>query len=177
MPSAFDIDGILVDFNKDVFEPAARELGYHLKPTGFKYDMSEYYGVPPQIIAEIWKHYRVIAKHTLQAPIMSLINGLVTDCDYLLTARGTHGIFNADVVMRHATNEWATTHGIKNKIIYMPAEKKVSLLKQFGIHTLYEDHPETIKEALSEGIEVHSVKWQYNKDVWDDQRIIWHEKD
>lgn len=171
---AFDVDGILVDFCSQVFEKVAKEIGYDIEPNGIAYNMEDYYGISSDVVHEIWCNHDLLAKYILLAKPSFLIND-VKDTDYILTARGTHGIFKTDTLVRHATIDWLKKHGINSEVFFLNPNDKVTFCKQSKINVLYDDKPETIVEALNEGIKVCSIKWEYNKHLWDDNRITWLE--
>lgn len=172
--TAFDIDGVLVDFCAQVFEKVAKDIGYNISPVGTGYRMEEYYNISSEVVNDIWHAHDLLAKHILCSTPSNLIN-LIGDNDYILTARGTHGIFKTDTLIRHATLEWLSQHGIKNDVFFLHPDDKVDFCKQLKIKTLYDDKPETIIEALRNNIDVASVKWEYNKHLWDNNKIKWYE--
>lgn len=177
---AIDIDGILCDFDRDVWRPAFRDVvGRHPAIIDSSaYHMHLRYDATEEECAEVWANNPAIIKHMLVAPpipeAVTEVNGLSTDVAILLTARGTHGTLTDSEPVRSATRRWVSRvfggHRAP-KTLFVPADDKVSFCYRNGITTLYEDKPSTIRDALDVGMTVYSLKWDYNSEIHNDERV------
>ena len=168
MPKAFDIDGILVNFIDEIFLKTAYALGEkdieELDRTAWR--LSECFNLKPSTVHQIFNS-DIYFDNMATASVDKRVLAKVGKNDILLTAR------SHDYKTIFCTNAWRQLHGIENSIVFCTAEKKVDYCLCNGFDTIIDDKADTLKTAIDCGLNVCSIKYDHNKDLWGNKEIEW----
>ena len=162
--AAVDIDGVLVDFGKECFAPAAEEiLGRKLNINDAdSWDLTKKYDITESEVKKVWES-KELEKYMLSAPpikgVKELIKTLSSDSIYLTHRGSTTPENHADI-----TYEWLKNNGFPEFDIYS-SKNKTKVLKENKITNIIEDSPNNIEKITDPKITIFMPEHPYNKNV------------
>jgi uncharacterized HAD superfamily protein len=167
---ALDIDGVVCDFNKDIFLPVARRvLNRQIDEVPVNdYHFRKLYGITKEEEQRVWDSEWLLYYMERATPIVRAITLLNTleragEDHCFITARGTHQEDPQWSAFRHVTGKWMReTVGSFMFVYYVKPENKVHTAVEIGVTQMWEDHPDTAIALADAGIEVFMPAFGYN---------------
>lgn len=167
--TAWDIDGVLCNFVRDVYIPTANQLFNKNYPVDYiPKEWNLYKGLTTEDEdAQIWAS-PLLNRYILTAkPIKKTLRMIeVSTHPIFVTSRGTYasGALRDDA--RSATEEWLHSIGLAHvPLHFVKSDKKVEFAMRHGVTTAWEDKPETVLDYADHGIVTFMPLYEYNRDV------------
>ena len=166
---AFDLDGCLVDFTRDIYQPAGelvlgRGLKQHHEDT---YSLRDQFQLSSREDASIWESRELLDLMTT-TPVISLlaflsIRGRTDFC--FITSRSCDGEINAERI-KEITRQWVLLQLLSNQPVYFAhSTEKHLLAEELGVELMMEDNPTTIERLIGSGVKVRMPVYRYNDHI------------
>jgi uncharacterized HAD superfamily protein len=168
---ALDLDGIFVDFTRDIFIPAGELLLNRVLPQLHEstYDLRDQLGLSDTEHRRIWESDELCRMLLTASPINHRCELLLDgESHCFITSRGTSGLErnNANLI-RMNTRRWVReTLRDHSDIHFVEAREKTNRAMDLGIKQAWEDHPDTALAMAEAGIRVRMPVYGYNSGVY-----------
>jgi len=164
----FDLDGIVVDFTRDIFIPAGEQVLCWKLPqlSEDTYDLADQLGLTTREHDRIWASpelkFRMLTAPVINRECHQLVAG--SGRHIFITSRGCDPRIPDWQGFRELTEHWVR-HALKDDspVFFAGPHEKALVARTLGVNTAWEDHPTIVADLVAAGIRVSMPVYDYNR--------------
>jgi hypothetical protein len=176
--TAFDIDGVMLDFVGQVFLPTVKRLHPQIEvPEDYQQPSWSFRNLLTQKQEQVvWESPLLVDYMWLAKPNQKAIDFVKDSWNPIfITSRSMLGSDESRKAVRMATHGWLSKVGVGRFATYFAhSADKAKLATYLKVTEAWEDHPETVQQYAEAGIVCHMPVYLYNQHI-EGENIIRHE--